>query len=141
MSKSGLKAEDIFFGLQKNNENKNKAIEEAKKQASAEEAPKPKAKTAEEKKPEEEATETPKAKAPKKTATPEKKKRGPVANPENSKRVPVNVLMPPEVKYGAMAVVNELKMRGLKERYSLTDFVIEAVEEKVKRTKKQLDME
>lgn len=143
MSKSKLKPEDIFFSMQKTHEAKNRAFEEAKKQAETAEVEK----VLEEAKKQVETTEAeatkeePKAKVEKKAAVPQKKKRGPVANPENSKRVPVNVLMPPEVKYGAMAVVNEMKMRGMKDRYSLTDFVIEAIEEKVKRTKKQLDIE
>ena len=148
MSKSKLKPEDIFFSMQKTHEAKNRAFEEAKKKAETAEVEKvleeakKQVETAETQAPEVPAESTaPKPKAEKKETAPEKKKRGPVPKPENSKRVAVNVLMPPEVKYGAMSVINEMKMRGIKEKYSLTDFVIEAVEREIKRVQKQLDAE
>lgn len=138
MSKSALKAEDIFFGLQKTNQNKNKAIEEAKKKAAEETKAEPQAENT----PAEEA-EAPKKKpaAPKKKAAGETKRRGPAPKPENERRVPINIQVSPELKYSATALVNEMKMRGLKESYTLTDFVAEAIDEKIKRMKKQLDSE
>lgn len=138
MSKSALKAEDIFLGLQKTNENKNRVLAKAKAQSESEpsepETPKPEENAPE---PEKKVTEP----ASKKKASSTGRKRGPVADPENAKRVPVNVRVPVEVKYGATALINEMKMRGIKESYNLTDFVLEAIEEKIKRTKKQLDLE
>lgn len=145
MSKSKLKPEDIFFGLQKTNENKKRGIEERKIEAEkpADQATEPikakegggvaKQQTPEPAKPSEEATQE--------TTVAEKKRRGPAPNPENKDRVAINVFVSPEVKYSAMAVINETKMQGLKDRYSMTDFVAEAIEEKVKRMRYELGLD
>lgn len=135
MSKSNLKPEDIFFGIQKTYERKPK---EAKPEVAAPEA-------TEEGKPvvEELEDEPKKQRKPRATKQVEsdKKKRGPVPNPDNSSRVAVNVQMSPEIKYTMTSIINEMKLQGVKDRYNITDFVIEAIEEKIKRSKKQLNME
>lgn len=140
MSKSRLKAEDIFFGLQKAHENEtraNKRPEVIKETQGAEETG-PEIENHIEQK----AKDAPPASVAKAGGkAPEKKKRGPKVNPDNSNRVSISLQLAPEVKYTMVSVINEMKMRGFKDRYTITDFVVEAIEEKIKRTKKQLDMD
>lgn len=134
MSKSKLKPEDIFFGLTKTIEADNtpdpRPAEPAKKAEPApvvEEAPKAK---------------TTRAKAAKaETAPAEKKTRGRKADPEKAKRIQMNVWIAPETKYAIMQIVNEMKMQGASGSYSMSEFVTEAVEEKIKRSKKQLGLD
>ena len=145
MSKSKLKPEDIFFGLQKTNENKKRGLEEAKpeKEAAVEQETEPtrtEAGGGVEELQTPEPTKLVKEEA-RETAVTEKKKRGPAPNPENKDRVAINVFVSPEVKYSAVAVINEIKMQGLKTRYSMTDFVAEAIEEKVKRMQYELGLD
>lgn len=146
MSKSKLKPEDIFFGLQKTYENKNRqqateesvAVQSVLHPETVQEGEQAQAGERDE------TVEEQLAKQPTSTIEPiaaSKKKRGPAPNPENSRRCSVNVKMSPELKYSAVAIINEMKLRGIKDRYNITDFVTEAVEEKIERAKKQLDME
>lgn len=135
MSKSKLKPEDIFFGIEKTEEKKKKpSIESRSEQIfSAIAAPAP-ATTEVEVEVKHEALEEP-------AMVPEKKKRGPAPKVENSNRVAINVLVAPEVKYNMVAIINEMKLRGVEgQRYSITDFVAEAIEEKVARARKNLEL-
>lgn len=136
MSKSKLKPEDIFFGLQKTI-----AAENADALTSIPEEDIVVVDTIadEEEKPIKE-VKTPVKKAVPKKEQP-KKKRGPVPDPENQRRVPVHVQVSPETKYSMQLLINEMKLNGLVERYSMTDFVVAAIDEKIKRDKKRFGLE
>lgn len=130
MSKSKLKPEDIFFGLQKTI-----AAENSEERETVITQP------TEEKKP---ATKQPRKSSAKTTVSneaPAKKKRGPAPDPNNQRRVAVNVLVSPETKYQMQLLINEMKLRGFVERYSMTDFVAEAIDEKIKKDKKKFGLD
>lgn len=126
MSKSGVSPEAVFFSLQKTNQNKKKAITPSTpivEPIDVVEEPAPEEKPA------------------RATAARPSKKRGRKPSSEKERNVPISCKITSESKYEMTLVINELKYRGIKDVYNLTDFINEAIEEKLKRTKKQLDME
>lgn len=141
MSKSKLKPEELFFSLVKAEDDRTKRPEEPEEKPALDPGARTPAKTEEtaSEKPFAQSTPAPEDNTPTvPTTTSLKKKPGPAAKPENANRTSLNILISREIKFTMVALVNELKLRGIKERYNTTDFVIEAIEEKIERTRKEI---
>ena len=131
MSKSNLKAEDIFFGLQKaiGTDEVEAVVSDGASTVgegvvNAEPVP----------------AAAPAAQAPhgSPAVTGTGRRHGPVPNPENQRRVSVNVLVSPETKYTMTSLINEMKLHGLVGRYSMTDFVEEAINDKIEKERARI---
>jgi|GEM_PF-4581440 hypothetical protein len=138
MSKSNLKPEDIFFGLQKSIGTE---VEAAPRKEAADPAVVAGAgEGAEEKAPGSPASKPSspqkagsKQKATKKAATP--------SEDADQRLVNLRLTISMETKYDMQSLINDMKLNGYADRLTMKDFVVAAIEEKIKRDRKRFGLD
>jgi nitrate reductase beta subunit len=125
MSKSKLKPEDIFFDLKKTiGETDQKETSSQTKQTAATTETKTESTATTESK------TTSNSTAASETST----------SSTSEKMFQLNVPIKYEQRYMISTIVNETKMRGIDSKYSIKAFVREAIEEKLEKTKQELNL-